>query len=349
MIEITINKADAVASQLETLVCGMVNVVEIHFTLSEHWDGLYKTAVFSNGQTTIDVLESEWLTPDTCVLPPEMVAIHGKKVSVGLRGQATLGDEVGILPSTLCSLGTVKQGPAAQADSGTQPSLPVWGQLQEQVTKLQNGPKLCYTSLERPKAVEDNANSLLHINLHGISQLGGELSLHVYVCQRRRMKSYYWRYPDNWNVEDGKGVVKMGYGMLAGKTFANGDAETSEKYPAVPEWMLHNGYLQTIVPITRFALKKGSVSLDLSHWLLPLLKPTDQDGFAWTDCGLMGIQGDGTAAPLLFQFRLAVDGEVVGTTQNTLAVGIRRELSEDDHFLTVDNALNCSALYISVR
>ena len=53
MIEITINKADAVASQLETLVCGMVNVVQIHFTLSEHWEGLHKTAVFTNGQTTI--------------------------------------------------------------------------------------------------------------------------------------------------------------------------------------------------------------------------------------------------------------------------------------------------------
>lgn len=349
MIEITINKADAVASQLETLVCGMVNMVQIHFSLSEHWDGLQKTAVFTNGQTTIDVLESEWLAPDICVLPPEMVAVPGKKVSVGLRGQATLGTDVGILPSTLCNLGTVKQGPAAQADSGTQPSLPVWGQLQEQVARLQDRSKFCYTSLERPKVTDERPDCLLHINLHGISQLVGELTLHVYVCQRRRLKSYYWRHPDNWDAEAGKGVVKMGYGMLADKTFANGDVETSEKYPAVPEWMLHDGYLQTVLPISRLALKRGSVSLDLSYWLLPLLKPTEEDGFAWTDCGLMGVQGDGTVAPLLFQFRLAVDGEVVGTTQNTLAVGIRRELSEDDHFLTEENTINCSALYLSVR
>lgn len=349
MIEITINKADAVASQLETLVCGMVNMVQIHFTLSEHWDGLHKTAVFTNGQTTIDVLESEWLAPDICVLPPEMVAIPGKKVSVGLRGQATLGTDVGILPSTLCNLGTVKQGPVAQADSGTQPSLPVWGQLQEQVVRLQNRPPLCYTTLERPKSKEDSSDATLKINLHGASQLTGGLSLHVFVCQRRRMKSHYWRHPDNWDTPLDKGVVKMGYGMIASKTFANGDIELSEEYPAVPEWMFHDGYLQTVLPISRLAVKRGCVSLDLSSWLLPLLKPTDDDGFAWTKCGLMGIQGDGTVAPLLFQFRLAVDGEVVGTTQNTLAVGIRRELSEDDHFLTEENTINCSALYLTVR
>ena len=349
MIEITINKADAVASQLETLVCGMVNMVEIHFTLSEHWDGLLKTAVFTNGQTTIDVLESEWLAPDICVLPPEMVATPGKKVSVGLRGQATIGTDVGILPSTLCALGTVKPGPAAQADSGVQPSLPVWGQLQEQVAKLKDAPKTCYTTLERPKSKEDSSDAIIKIKLHGVSQLTGALSLHVYVCQRRRMKSHYWRHPDNWDTPLDKGVVKMGYGLIAGKTFANGDIDLAEKYPAVPEWMFHDGYLQTVLPISRFAHQKDCVGLDLSTWLLPLLKPTDDDGFAWTSCGLMGLQGDGSIAPLLFRFYLAVDGQVVGTTQNTLAVGIRKELSDENKILTSDNFINSSVLYISIR
>ncbi len=348
MIEITINKADAVASQLETLVCGMVNMVHIHFTLSEHWDGLHKTAVFTNGQTTIDVLESEWLTPDTCVLPPEMVAVPGKKVSVGLRGQATLEDEVGVLPSTLCNLGTVKQGPAAQADSGTQPSLPVWGQLQEQVARLQDRPKLCYTSLERPKVAEDSTEATIHINLHGISQLTGELALYVYVCQRRRLRSYYWRHPANWDVEE-KEAVKKGYAEIAGKSFANGTSATTERYPAVPEWMPNEGYLQTIIPISEEEKGSAIVSLDLSSWLLPLLKPMDTDSFSWSECGLMGVQGDGTVAPLLFQFRLTENGVPVGTTQNALAVGIRRELSAEDDFLTISKHLNCSTLYLSIR
>ena len=177
MIEITINKADAVASQLETLVCGMVNVVQIHFALSEHWEGLHKTAVFTNGQTTIDVLESEWLTADTCVLPPEMLTVAGKKVSVGLRGQATGENGVDILPSTLCSLGTVKPGPATHADTSTQASLPVWGQLQEQVADLRDNAKLCYTTLEKPKAGEDDSSVRVRINLHGISRLTGKLEL----------------------------------------------------------------------------------------------------------------------------------------------------------------------------
>ena len=349
MIEITITKADAVASQLETLVCGMVNTVQIHFTLSEHWDGLLKTAVFTNGQTTIDVMESEWLTPDTCVLPQEMVAVPGKKVSVGLRGQVTIGAEVSVLPSTLCNLGTVKPGPATQADSGAQPSLPIWGQLQEQVEALKANGKQCYTTLERPKVKDDESALRLNINLHNISQLTGKLSLHVYVCMRRRHKSHYWRHPDNFDAEKGEDVVKMGYAEIAGKPFASGDIELSELYPDIPEWMPNGGYLQTVIPISRIPHKNRSATIDLSTWLLPLLKPTDDDGFVWTTCGLMGIQGDGTVAPLLFQFRLVEDGVPVGTANNTLAVGIRRELSKDDRFLGTTKTLNGSVLYVSIR
>ena len=349
MIEITINKADAAVSQLETLVCGMVNVVQIHFTLSEHWEGLHKTAVFTNGQTTVDVLESEWLTEDTCVLPPEMLAVAGKKVSVGLRGQATAENSVDILPSTLCSLGTVKPGPAAQADTGTQVSLPVWGQLQEQVADLRDNAKLCYTTLEKPKAVEDATNASVRINLHGISRLTGKLELHVYVCMRHRRRSHYWRHPSNWDAEPEEGVVKMGYGEIAGTPYANGDVAISDMYPGIPEWMPNEGYLETIIPITTMVRRRGYVLLDLSNWLLPLLKPAEEDDFSWTHCGLMGVQGDGTVAPLLFQFRLVEAGKQIGTAESTLAVGIRRQLSGEENFLTSDNTVNSSVLYLSIR
>lgn len=349
MIEITINKADAVASQLETLVCGMVNVVQIHFTLSEHWEGLHKTAVFTNGQTTIDVLESEWLTADTCVLPPEMLTVAGKKVSVGLRGQATGENGVDILPSTLCSLGTVKPGPATHADTSTQESLPVWGQLQEQVADLRNAARACYTTLEKPKAGEDANSSTICIKLHGTGRLRGNLELHVYVCMRRRNKSYYWRHPSNWDLELDEGVVKMGYGDLAGMKYANSTADNAEIYPPVPDWMPNEGYLETVIPITTMARRRGYVLLNISDWLLPLLKPAEEDDFFWSRCGLMGVQGDGTIAPLLFQFRLVLDGVQVGSAENTLAVGIRREIDDKVKFLTVDNTLNGSVLYLSIR
>ena len=349
MIEITINKADAVASQLETLVCGMVNVVQIHFALSEHWEGLHKTAVFTNGQTTIDVLESEWMTEDTCVLPPEMLAVAGKKVSVGLRGQATGENGVDILPTTLCGLGAVKPGPAAQADTGTQPSLPVWGQLQEQVADLRDNAKLCYTTLEKPKAGEDDSSVRVRINLHGISRLTGKLELHVYVCMRHRHRSCYWRHPSNWDTEQGEGIVKMGYGEIAGKPYANGDVAISDVYPDVPDWMPNEGYLETVIPISIMARRRGYVLLDLSNWLLPLLKPAEEDDFSWSCCGLMGVQGDGTVAPLLFQFRLVEAGKQIGTAESTLAVGIRRQLSGEEKFLTLDNTVNSSVLYLSIR
>ena len=78
MIEITINKADAVAANLETLTSGMVNAIFLHFSFSEEWSALSKVAVFTNGTTTIDLLEAEWASPDTCAVPPEILSLPGK-------------------------------------------------------------------------------------------------------------------------------------------------------------------------------------------------------------------------------------------------------------------------------
>lgn len=348
MIEIIIDKADASVTNLETLTSGMVNMVTLHFTLSEHWEGLTKVAVFSNGQTTIDVLESEWLTADTCRLPPEMVAIPGKKVSVGLRGHTTADGETGILPSTLCSLGTVKAGPAAEADASTHKSLPIWEQLQQQYAKLQNCTKLCYTTLMRPKATVTNPDPKLRIQLQGIENLTGTVRLQVFVCMRRRGLTYYWRHPSNYSAELGENVVKFGYGEIAGQTYAHGEGSFVSTYPEVPEWMPNSGFLETEFAISPVVRKRGYYMLDLSSWLLPLLKPINEE-LDWKRCGFMGLQSDGTIAPLLFQFRLMEDGKVVGTAENTLAVGMRKQFPIDESVLSTDGCLKPSALYISIR
>ena len=44
----------------ELLSSGMTGVIQVAFAFSEDWDGLQKTAVFSNGTVSIDVPEESW-------------------------------------------------------------------------------------------------------------------------------------------------------------------------------------------------------------------------------------------------------------------------------------------------
>ena len=46
------------ASPPELLTAGMAKAVTVEFVFSDDWSGLPKTAVFSAGRTTVDVLES---------------------------------------------------------------------------------------------------------------------------------------------------------------------------------------------------------------------------------------------------------------------------------------------------
>lgn len=98
----------------ELLSEGMAGVVEIHFTCSEDWDGLTKTAVFSNGTVRVDVPEDEW-TDGACILPAEVLAQAGKTVFAGLLG--TDGGAI-VLPTVWCALGRVEAAPAL-AGQGT--------------------------------------------------------------------------------------------------------------------------------------------------------------------------------------------------------------------------------------
>lgn len=345
MIEITINKADAVAANLETLTSGMVNAIFLHFTFSEEWSALSKVAVFTNGTTTIDILEAEWVSPDTCTVPPEILAMPGKSVKVGLRGYSEDGDTV--LPTTMCSLGSVKPGPVAANDSATVQSLPVWEQLQNQVAILKQGRSACYTTLEKLNSSTATA-SMVRIRLHGLELAEGPFAIHVYQCMRRRKRATYWRHPSNWSEEPGTGVCKLGYRQIANRLYAHGENTSDIPYPEVPEWMPNNGYLRTEFPVATTHLKRGYFDLNLTTWLLPLLKPINE-AMDWTHCGLIGLQDDGTIAPLLFRFCVVSGGKVIGEARNVLAVGKRGSTQLEDGDLTPDKTIKNSALYVSIR
>lgn len=133
MITIHCSSACAhLASPPELLTAGMSKAVTVQFVFSPEWDGLTKTAVFSNGKTTVDVLAANW-DGDTVTVPHEVLAVPGRHARVGVYG----ADESGVvLPTVWVSLGKVQPAADPSGDPSTDHTLPVWAQLQEIIGDL---------------------------------------------------------------------------------------------------------------------------------------------------------------------------------------------------------------------
>lgn len=133
MIQIHITKASAhLCSPPEVLTAGMAKAVSVEFAFSSDWDGLTKTAVFTNGRATIDVLPAKW-DGDTVTVPPEILAVAGRYARVGVYGTNASGV---VLPTVWVSLGKVQPAAEPSGDPSTDPTLPVWAQLQEIIGDL---------------------------------------------------------------------------------------------------------------------------------------------------------------------------------------------------------------------
>lgn len=120
------------ASPPELLTAGMAKAVTVEFEFTEDWDGLTKTAVFTNGKTTVDVLQSRW-QGNTVTIPAEVLTTAGRYVRVGVYG--TGADGVA-LPTIWADLGKVRPGAEPSGDASTDPALPVWAQLQALIGDL---------------------------------------------------------------------------------------------------------------------------------------------------------------------------------------------------------------------
>ena len=300
MIEITVSKADTHAANFETLTTGMLNAVLVHFTLSEHWDGLTKIAVFSNGIRSVTVPEANW-ADNSCAVPSEVLQEPWRTVRCGVYGMR--GDQL-ILPAVMAGIGRVKPGTDPNADPGTDPDLPIWAQLENRVTDLERSAaelteKSCFTEIVKNfyiRGVNEIADGdeLVRVYLNGLSSLEGCPELWVYRCIRRRDRRNQWRHPGNWNANAGTGDTKLGYGLIVGKHY--GADESAPVYPAPPEWMPNNGFLTTVFPIDAATLTRGYLEIDLRQWVLPLIKPVDAN-LLWKQCGFVGLQKDSVKAP----------------------------------------------------
>lgn len=120
------------ASPPELLTAGMAKAVTVEFVFSDDWSGLTKTAVFSAGRTTVDVLESAW-DGNKVVVPHEILADAGPIARVGVYGANADGL---ILPTVWVTLGKVMPAAEPSGDPGADPTLPIWAQLQKQIGDL---------------------------------------------------------------------------------------------------------------------------------------------------------------------------------------------------------------------
>ena len=133
MITIHCSRACAhLASPPELLTAGMAKAVTVEFVFSDDWDGLTKTAVFSAGRTTVDVLESAW-DGNKVVVPHEILADAGPIARVGVYGANADGL---IRPTVWVTLGKVMPAAEPSGDTGADPTLPIWAQLQSQIGDL---------------------------------------------------------------------------------------------------------------------------------------------------------------------------------------------------------------------
>lgn len=126
-IEVTNNRASTKRGEL--LTKGQVGA-QVQFTFNDHWTNMKKIAVFKRCGKTIDVMDNEW-NGDIVTVPPEMTEEAGLQVYVGVYGVSEDGKR--ITPTLYAPLGAVALGAEPDGDPSTDPTLPVWAQIQTQI------------------------------------------------------------------------------------------------------------------------------------------------------------------------------------------------------------------------
>lgn len=128
MIKVRYNKVCGRCMLREPLTSGMVGQT-IHFEYSHDFDGLMITAVFTDGKNTVNVVNPG----SECVIPHEVLTTVGATVQVGIY--AVKGDKL-VIPTVYAIIGIVLKGADPDGDESTEPSLPVWAQIQNDVSDL---------------------------------------------------------------------------------------------------------------------------------------------------------------------------------------------------------------------
>ena len=128
IVTVEVSGATAVASKTGPLTRGMVGV-PVNLTFNETWKSLTKTIVFKAGNLILDQL----YTGDQIVVPWEML-MSLQDLYIGVFG--TNADGSLSIPTVWSYVGAVLPGADPSGDTSTDPSMPVYQQLQAQIDQL---------------------------------------------------------------------------------------------------------------------------------------------------------------------------------------------------------------------
>lgn len=127
-IEMKVSGSAAVVTREQPVVSGTVGL-PVKFSFDESWQGLEKTAVFRVNGTVMDQIH---IAAET-VVPWELLTKPGCRLWCGVYGCNSSGSVQ--VPTVWADLGIVEPGAEPSGDVSSEPTLPVWQQLTEEVEK----------------------------------------------------------------------------------------------------------------------------------------------------------------------------------------------------------------------
>ena len=122
--------ADGMMTVYEKLTTGMVGK-QAKLEFSAEWANRRKTAVFTSGSVTKDVLN----VTDIVTIPHEVLQNPGDKLYVGIYGVSEDGTQ--ITPTIYAQGPKIFEGADPSGDESTDVTLPVWAQLESRVSHLE--------------------------------------------------------------------------------------------------------------------------------------------------------------------------------------------------------------------
>ena len=128
MLTFHFSRADGQMVEAETLTSGMVGK-EVRLKFSEEWKDFSKTVVFTAGDESRDVVDPG----EVVQIPHEVLEKSRNHLYVGVYGVSSGGK---VMPSIRVQGPYIHPGVDPAGEESTDPTLPVWAQLAQELDEL---------------------------------------------------------------------------------------------------------------------------------------------------------------------------------------------------------------------
>lgn len=130
LYEMQVNKTAITRAAAVRIPKGVIGAV-VRFSFSPEWEGLSKTVVFRAGDVSKDILDVK----EFAVIPAECTQEVGQLLEVGVYGVDA--ENTVAIPTMWEAIGRISEATDPSGDASTEPTLPVWAQLQERIRLLE--------------------------------------------------------------------------------------------------------------------------------------------------------------------------------------------------------------------